>query len=55
MTLDYNDFTIEEQQLINYTVEEFKNKDKQGDLKLWTKFLRKGFNSVCKTIAKKKF
>jgi hypothetical protein len=50
--LDFNEFTLAEQDMILYTVNGIKNKQKEEDIKGWMKFLTKGFNSVCKTIAK---
>ena len=55
MTIDYNELTIGEQQLIIYASDSLRAKEKGDEMKLWTKFFKKGFEAVCKTVAKKKF
>ena len=55
MRIDYNELTLEEQLLIIYTSNLIKSEELKARTTMWTKFLKKGFEAVCKTIAKKKF
>jgi len=53
--LDYNDFGLLEQKYITYGLNKMKAKNKEKETELWAKFFKKGFEAVCKTIAKRKF
>jgi len=51
--LDYNDFSLLEQKHISYGLNRLKAKNKEKEAEMYLKFFKKGFESVCKTIAKK--
>lgn len=53
-SLDYNDFSLTEQQAITYAFQKLKGKKEKEENKAWIKFFKGGFEAVCKTIAKKK-
>lgn len=50
--MDFNDFSLEEQILINHIVLKIKNKQESERSKEWAKFFKAGFEAVCKTISK---
>ena len=59
--LDFNDFTLQEQDLISYACSKIKQKNEENKTNIWIKFLSKGFsnlgkglNAIGKIIGKKK-